>query len=163
MHIIIAIDTSSSMKDYIKNAVNGLNNFLIKLKNKKDNIFITVITFNNNPKYILRYTHVNDINFFDDILFKCEGLTCLYDTICLTLLDIENLIDDKTHFFIISDGNDTYSDKYKKEDVDVMCNIAKIKYNYNIKHCHTDYSILDIPTINYDINSIENLLSNLEI
>lgn len=161
MHVIIAIDTSSSMFIHIKNAVIGLNNFIQKYKN--NSIFITIITFNNNPKYIVKYTHINDVNFLDDNLFTCYGSTCLYDTICLTLIDIKNLKDDETHFFIISDGDDNCSRLYKKEDVDEMCIFAKYNYNCITKHCHVDSGIFDIPTINYNIDNIENLLSNLVI
>lgn len=163
MHVIIAIDTSTSMSSYIKNTILGLNNFIDKLKKRKDNIFVSIISFNNNPKYIIKYTRVNDIHFLNDDLFICNGLTCLYDTICLTLSDTKYLMDNETHFFIISDGDDTCSQLYKKEHVDEMYEFAKNNYNYKITHCHTDVSILNIPTINYDINFIENLLSNLQI
>ena len=51
-HNIFLLDTSYSMQLYISKIINGLNNYIAKLKNLNNDIYITIIYFNNSATYL---------------------------------------------------------------------------------------------------------------
>ena len=66
--------------------------------------------------------------------------------------------------FILSDGEDNSSRKYKKNDVDQMCAYLESQGCWNIIYCNTDTSNLTIQNkITYDVDNIEYLFQNLAI
>jgi hypothetical protein len=95
-------------------------------------------------------------------MFILKGFTTLYDSIC-NVISYATTFKDETHIFIISDGEDNHSKSNTKESTNKICELAINMYKYNITHCHTDVSILNIPTITYDINDIENIFGKLKI
>ena len=164
MNVIIAIDTSYSMSNYISQVVNGLNKFLIKLKGLSVDkpIYLTVISFNTDNKYIFKCVNVNMIDKFYIFQFNSFGTTSLYDVIGQIFLDFGLHVSCLSHFFIISDGEDNSSTKYNKQNIDEMLNVAE-NNNWKIIHCHTDVNILDIPTITYNIEDISSIFDNLSL
>jgi uncharacterized protein YegL len=164
-HIIILIDCSYSMDSHLDNVVFGLNNFLKKLKEKyaySENIYLTVVCFSTNIKYILEYKNINIINNFSRFDFQTWGSTALYDSICDVILKFKDF-NSKTNLFIITDGDDNVSKIYSKQQTDDICNMAINSGLWNITHCHTDMNILNIPTIKYDIDDISNVFDMLKI
>jgi uncharacterized protein YegL len=152
------------MKTHIPNVVSGLNNFLYNLKQRPDTIYMSVVSFNDRHDYIVRYENVKNIVSFHESIFKCNGITALYDTICLTMLDVlYNFKNLKSHLFIITDGEDNASKTYTKDDTDQICNESIKSGLWGIIHCHTDVSILNIPNVVYDVNDISNIFNNLVI
>jgi hypothetical protein len=88
----------------------------------------------------------------------------LYDAICNTIKKISsNTHFTNTKFFIISDGDDNASFRYDKEDADKILNEAINIGKWEIIHCHTDISLLKVPSITYDINNISDIFDNLKI
>ena len=164
MNVIIAVDTSYSMSGFIAQVINGLNNFLTKLKflsNKnRESIYLSVVSFNTDVNYVIKSVNVNIIDKFYEYQFNSFGLTSLYDAICHVLLDFGTTAQYPSYFFIISDGEDNSSKKFNKQTTDDMLNISQ-KNNWKITHCHTDTNILDIPTVTYNIEDIGNLFDSL--
>jgi uncharacterized protein YegL len=164
-HIIILVDTSYSMFNYINNVVISLNNFIKKLKEKEDSILITVGYFSNKISYITRY---KNIKFVGNILpqeFIVYGSTALYDSIC-DVINNFSVINECYHtLFIISDGDDNVSTKYNREQANKMCEEVS-KNNWKILHCNTDGSQLNVQSIIFDIKNpddIESLFERLQI
>ena len=164
MNVIIAVDTSYSMMNYIDQVVNGLNKFLIKLKGLSvhHSIYLTVISFNTDVNYVIRCVNVNMVDKFYTFQFNSFGMTSLYDVIGQIFLDFGIYVPYSSHIFIISDGEDNSSKKYNKNTIDSMLNVAQ-NNNWKITHCHTDVNILDIPTITYNIEDISSIFDNLSI
>ena len=161
VHVIILIDTSLSMGLYIDEVIYGLNKFLEKLKQKYSyNYFLTVCSFSNEMKYIVKTIKPSNINNFEVSQFNVTGRTLLYDTICQVISEFK---DEKitTKMFIISDGDDNISTKYSKEETDKMIENAINIKGWQILHCNLDTSLLNIPTKIYDINDISNIFDNL--
>ena len=166
MNVIVAIDTSYSMSNFIEQVILGLNKFLEKLKclslkNRQD-IYLSVISFNTNIFYIIKHVNVNKIDKFYSFQFNSFGMTSLYDVIGEVLIDFGLIASCSSYFFIISDGEDNSSKKYNKETTDEIVNRAQ-KGNWKIIHCNTNVNILDIPTITYNIEDIANIFDNLSI
>lgn len=164
-HIIILIDCSYSMDSYLCNFVIGLNNFLKNLKSKYknvENIYLTVVCFSSNIKYILEYENINNINIFLRTQFETWGSTALYDSLCSVILKFKDC-NDITNLFIITDGDDNISKNFSKQQTDDLCNLAINSGLWKITHCHTDINILNIPTIKYDIDDISNIFNMLII
>ena len=165
LHIIILIDVSYSMSMYINNFVYSLNNFLKHLKSQNNEIYITLAQFNTNLYFICEYKNINLINSFQPSDFNIYGTTALYDAICNTIKKIssKNTHFVKTKLFIISDGDDNASFRYDKEDTDKILNEAINIGIWEIIHCHTDISLLKVPSIIYDINNISDIFNSLKI
>ena len=166
-HVIIMIDTSYSMYNRLINIINSLNNFVTKLKEKNQNdIYLTVVQFNNNLKYICKLININKIGFFTREQFNIYGSTALYDSMAEILLDFGLDSEINQVLFIISDGEDNLSKKYNSNTVNELCEIGKNSQKWNIIHCNTDVSKLNVQTIIFDpdnIDDISSLFDNLLI
>ena len=165
LHIIILIDVSYSMSIHIHNFVYSLNNFLNQLKYKNNEIYITLAQFSTSLSFICEYKNIKLINSFQPSEFNIHGTTALYDAICNTVKKIssENNHLLNTKLFIISDGDDNASFRYDKEDTDKILNEAINIGKWEIIHCHTDISLLKVPSIIYDINNISDIFNNLKL
>jgi len=165
-HIIILIDTSYSMENYKNNVINGLNNFINKIKNNYNfsNDFLTVCQFNTNMTYLLKTRPVASLNdiIFNTSMLKIDGATALYDSIGTIINDFINT-PYETHLFIISDGDDNSSNTYNKIKIEDKCKFVQ-NNNWIITHCtteniHIENSIL----LKYNIDDISDILSNLRL
>ena len=164
-HIIILIDVSYSMSEHIADFVKALNNFVGKLKSENKYYKITIGQFSAYLKYINVFTELDMISSFNVNQFNIYGMTALYDAIYETIMNVTNNLvmkDMNTQMYIISDGDDNAS-KYKKEDADKIMNNVITQYNWKITHCHTDLSIFNIPTIQYDINDICDIFDKIKV
>jgi uncharacterized protein YegL len=160
-HVIILIDNSFSMDSCMKNVVDGLNKFLEKIR-YNHNTYMSVLTFNKHINSIVECQDVISIKEFDIKEFRTNGSTALFDAICETILKYSKL-SLKNNLFIITDGDDNCSTSYTKNQTDEICNKAFESGNWKITHCHTDSSILNIPTIQYNVDDISNIFDNLKI
>jgi hypothetical protein len=100
------------------------------------------------------------IDKFYTFQFNSFGMTSLYDAIGQVLFEFGTISQYPSYFFIISDGEDNSSKNFNKETTDEILTISQ-KNNWKITHCHTDTNILNIPTVTYDIEDIDNLFNNL--
>ena len=89
MNVITAVDISYSMGGYINKVVDGLNNFLLKLKKLSDRqlVYLTIITFSTDVNYVVKSVNVNMIEKFHPFQFNCYGMTSMYDAIGQIILD----------------------------------------------------------------------------
>lgn len=162
-HIIILIDVSYSMYSHINPFINSLNKFISDLrKNIHCDYRLTLGQFNTQLNYITEFTDVHDISHFNISNFNIHGTTALYDAISLTIKNFSNNIEN-TNLFVISDGDDNASFLYTKEDTDKMIEQVIMSRKWNIVHCHTDLSLFNVPTFNFDVNDICNIFDNLKV
>jgi hypothetical protein len=168
-HLIIALDISLSMRAYIGVAVSGLNTFVQKLKRTDPNVWVTVVKFNDSWAPVIDTTISADLPVFTAEHFYCCGTTSLYDFAYNYILNGAKEQDPqtqtRTHFYVISDGDDNTSKVYKAENLATICKYANESCGWYITHCSVDdCEILEHTNhVRYDIDNIEDLLSGLGI
>jgi len=166
-HIIVMIDTSYSMYNRLINIINSLNNFINNLKQKNQNdIYLTVVQFNDKIKYICKLININKIGQFTTDQFNIYGSTALYDSIAEILLDFGSESEIYQNLFIISDGEDNVSKNFNNETVNHLCDKAQIFGKWKIIHCNIDVSKLNVQTVIFNpdnIDDISSLFDNLLI
>jgi len=166
-HVIIMIDTSYSMYNRLINIINSLNNFVLKLKEKNQNdIYLTVVQFNDKLKYICKLVNINKIGNFYSNQFSIYGSTALYDSMAEILLDFGLESEIIQNLFIISDGEDNLSKNYNNETVNQLCDRGQNFGKWKIIHCNIDVSKLNVQTIIFNpdnIDDISSLFDNLLI
>lgn len=162
-HIILLIDVSFSMFSHIKSFINALNKYIFNLKkNMFCDYYITIGQFNTELNFITECVNISSVPEYSIYDFNIHGTTSMYDAICLTLKKFSNSTYN-TELFIISDGDDNSSFLYSKEDTDKFLENALNNSKWKITHCHTDMTLFNVPTINYDINDICNIFDNLKV
>ena len=162
-HYIFLIDNSYSMNQHLFKIVSIINDFLQKLKeNNIGDTYFTLASFSCSFNWIVKKQNVEYLDMFYRNQFINAGNTALYDSVCNILLEFGLNVNERKHFYIITDGDDNYSNKYKREETDKMCNIAIINGNWDIKHFDTlDYNTLSVPKIQFDIDNMSNLFDNM--
>lgn len=166
-HYIILIDSSYSMADGVFSIINGLNNFILRLKQNEPECYLTIAHFNDHLHYIYRCVEIKKIDFVSHHQIKMGGCTSLYDSIC-EIITIFNLRDIHLYnnLYIITDGDDNSSVRYNKFRSDELCNIARSTGKWNIIHFHTT-DVLDLLNnainITYEKEDLSDLLSNLNL
>ena len=161
-HYIFLIDTSHSMHSKLIKIINGLNEFINTSSTLHS--YFSLASFNRKLEWIVKLIEISYVNKIHIRDFKFSGSTCLYDSICDVILyfGINSVYD--TYFYIITDGDDNHSNKYTDLDANYLCKTAMNIGNWKIKHLDTiEYSTLDIPRIQYDINSITCMIQNLQV
>lgn len=166
-HVIILIDISSSMFPRARQLVSGLNNFVNSLKQRVDsqNIYLSLILFNTKLINVHNLVPVCDICTFGSSDVLPFGATFLYDAIGQVLNTWVPRTDMTHNLFIISDGEDTGSMFFSREQASQMCTDAS-QYGWNITHCDVDVSKLDSNTIRkvvYNADNIDLLFGSLAL
>lgn len=160
-HYVVLLDTSISMKPYMQKAINGLNNYFLKLPLEN---YITIITFSHNISYIIKSSKKSFFNKLKLNQINFGYSTRLYDCIKLIISEFkDSFIDTEIH--IITDGDDNCSQTNKQEIENICNNIIKYK-GWKITYYNPFNNNLDIKNINnvnYDLNDIDSLLENLSI
>jgi hypothetical protein len=162
-HYIFLVDNSYSMNHHLFKIVSVINEFLKKLKdNNLGDTYFTLASFSCNLNWIVKKQNVNHLDMFYVNQFINSGNTALYDSVCTVLLDFGLNVNERKHFYIITDGDDNNSDKHSREETDRMCNIAITNGNWEIKHFDTlDYNTLSVPKVQFDIDNMSDLFNNL--
>ena len=105
-HIVYLLDISVSMDGQEKTMVDAINQNIDNLP-RREHIFITIYTFNQNLKKI-REGLLNEIIPIEYNEYKCWGSTSLYDCSCKILKDLPQ----DSLLIIATDGADTTSNIY---------------------------------------------------
>ena len=165
-HYIFLIDNSYSMNSYLYSICNIVNKFNENLRqNTSQRNYISIASFSYSLNWILKIQNTNAV--FPNLStcdFKNIGTTALYDSVSKVILEFGIIPEIKTYFYIITDGDDNYSNQYDKEYTDNICKEAIKNGGWEIKHFDTlNYSTLDIPKVQIDINDLSSLLDNLNL
>ena len=106
--------------------------------------------------------NVQYLDVFYDHQFVNYGNTALYDSVCTVILENGLNVNERKHFYIITDGDDNASNKYGRKETDEICNIAITNGNWDIKHFDTlDYNTLSVPKIQFDVDNMSDLFNNM--
>lgn len=166
-HLIFLIDTSYSMAKHIGKVAQRVDEYIEKTREDiLDDVIVSVAVFNDSMHYIFRE---RDINYVDQIvgnpLFRDSGCTALYDSVCSIITNSGNhSVNAKTLLFVISDGEDTSSMNFTKDDMKSICENAISEGGWEITHYSTVESC--IPRSNYvkiNMNNLEDIMSVLKI
>ena len=164
-HYIFLIDNSYSMNSYLYSICNIVNKFIKNLKeNTTTENYISIASFSCTLEWILKTKNTNLFSSLELSHFKNSGTTYLYDSVSKVILEFGNNPQIKTYFYIITDGDDNNSFEYTKNDADNICKNAIEIGGWSITHFDTlNYSTLDIPKVQIDINDLSSLLDNLKV
>jgi hypothetical protein len=92
-----------------------------------------------------------------------QGCTAFYDIMGELFTDFSQTMNTPTTLFIVTDGEDNSSVKYKRSDIDGMCQRVEL-FLWTIVHCDTEGSKLHIANkVKFDENNIDNLFAGLTI
>lgn len=165
-HVIFLIDSSYSMNPYMNSILKNLNTF-VKMNKYTKNLFLSVISFSMELKFIVKLQNISEVEEFNVNHFEMGGLTRLYDSICDVLVTFEMYKENcNQHLLIISDGVDNSSWRFNKDTMNKICDDRK-KYNWIITNYNTNViENLSIPTILFDIDNeddISNIFENLKL
>ena len=166
IHYIFLVDYSYSMIEHLYKIVIVINNFISTLKsnNEFNDKFVSIASFSDGLSWIDKNTSVNLVKTITVNDFTSPGYTALYDSVCNVILEYGLYYEYEKKFYIISDGDDTHSKKYRRDDADTICQAAIACGNWEIKHFDTlDYQTLTVPKIQITMNDISSLLNNLKI
>jgi hypothetical protein len=160
-HVLVAIDVSYSMSGFIENAVKGLNEFVVRLRVMHPSCYLSVVWFNDDWGYVIKGMPVST-QVFTMSNFTCRGTTSLFDCV-YDLVNEWGVYDNPTFMYVISDGDDNSSKRYKEVDVADICSRAIKTKGWMITHCSTETSKLIPHTkqVRYDVDDIENMMSGL--
>lgn len=165
-HHIFLIDNSYSMNSYLYSICNIVNKFIKNLRqDTAQENYISIASFSCTLNWILKTQNTNLL--FPNLSpsdFKNSGATALYDSVSNVILEFGTTPQIKTYFYIITDGDDNSSNEYNKESTDNICKEAIKSGGWEIKHFDTlNYSTLDIPKVQIDINDLTSLLDSLTV
>ena len=164
IHYIFLIDNSYSMEQHIFNIVNVVNNVIGQIKEQNELSYITIACFSNDIHWIRKFVNITYIDSINSTDFINPGFTALYDSVSNVILEFGINTEFKTNFYIITDGDDTMSSKYKRMDADYFCQAAIARGNWNIKHLDSlNYSTLSVPRTKINMDDISSLLENLKV
>jgi uncharacterized protein YegL len=167
-HVILLVDISSSMFHRAPRLVSGINNFINSLRQRDDSqdLYISLLLFNDKITHVCGAVPVQDIQTFLTHDIVPFGMTHLYDAIGLTIQNHLGSTSAVHHnLFIISDGYDTGSNLFTRDQASQLCDNAS-QNGWNITHCDVNISNLDsnsIKKVVYDADNIDQLFSSLAI
>lgn len=165
-HYIFLIDNSYSMNTYLYSICNIVNKFIQNLRHDtSQESFISIAYFSSSIDWLLKTQNTKlNIPQLSSSDFKKGTMTALYDSVSQVILEFGITPEIKTYFYIITDGDDNDSVEYNKEYADNICKEAIKNGGWKIKHFDTqDYSTLDVPKVQIDINDLSCLLENLTV
>lgn len=146
--IIIALDSSSSMHGTEKSVKEGLKTIL--LENKETDALITIVQFATEWESLVWRKPIKKLE--EDFIekYRPSGMTALQDCICTTMdklgREYANIAPDKRPrkvlFFVVSDGDDTFSKKYSPEDLKQRIEHQRTKYNWVFQYLGTDHDAI---------------------
>jgi uncharacterized protein with von Willebrand factor type A (vWA) domain len=125
--VVMIIDDSGSMWDLKKDTIGGINSFLAqqRLLPKEDDVYITMVFFNNESKFIYSREKLENIKNISDINYVPGGATALYDAIGKTMqfialvhagIGAEN-VPEKCLCVIVTDGKENSSCEFTNKSV----------------------------------------------
>ena len=162
IHIIFLQDYSYSMVGHIPKVVHIINTFLTTLMKNRGDVVFSIASFSDKLRWIQKNS-ANPIPIKEDD-FKNAGMTALYDSVCQVLLEYGVHTPDKKILYIITDGDDNSSYKFKREYTDDLCKQATTMGNWEIKHFDTlNYQTLSVPTIKFDIDDLSELFNHMQV
>lgn len=167
-HVIVLMDISYSMLTRSRCMVDGVNKFVESLRehHDTDNILFTLILFSQEFIYMCKGLPVREVPNFKIEDLPTFGQTHLYDAIAKVLNEWLPEKRANHYLFIITDGMDNGSKLLGEEEAKKACEEAIENHQWKITHCDVDlYSLASskVQKIVYDVNNLENMLSNLNI
>lgn len=132
--IIIIWDESGSMKMMGCEPVDAVNTFIDGQKNgKEDKSNITFVKFSTDIKVVLDDVPLKSVKKIKYTEYNPKGLTSLFDAICMTFKKkLKSKNNRNVVVLIMTDGEDTSSIRYKKDDVKKMIKKLETTYNWKI-------------------------------
>lgn len=149
LHIIMLLDESGSMGSIKNEAIEGVNGFINEQQKVKtnDEVIFDLITFSGSIYSIISGKSLKNVSLIDSSDYNPNGMTVLYDAIGHVFDKYEEEKD--VILVVMTDGEDTASKKYKRNEIIERLNNKKNNpsYNWQIVWLGADATIADNGTI----------------
>lgn len=120
-HIIIALDSSGSMKRNSRRVIDGFNEFVQTQQRTVDNSTLTLITFSDTIETVFENKPLNEVKSIDENDYKTNGMTALHDALGQALTRYAG--DHRTLLVIITDGEENASSHFDAQAVESLVQI----------------------------------------
>ena len=164
MHYLILLDTSWNIKLHITKLMIGINNLIKCISSEHIDNYVTIATFSDKIKFL----HINKISSEIPYISKEDlesnyGDMALYDSIEEILTLFDDTEGEKT-LYIVSDGEDRSSSKFTHKQISEQCKICEVSGFWNIVHCSTCVSKLEIrKRYSFNIYNISEIFNTLVV
>jgi len=133
MDIIFLLDRSGSMGGMEDDTIGGYNSYIEK--QKKNNVRVTTILFDNEYEMITDRTPIKNINKLTKDKYYVRGSTALLDAIGRSIIYIDSKKSKKALFIITTDGYENSSRDFSK---DIIKSMIKSHDNYEFMYIGAD-------------------------
>jgi len=136
--IVCLIDKSGSMGMIRKDTIGGFNTFLESQKLEPSEAKLTLTLFNTEIQNIYESSPLNEVFQLNEYNYIPSGGTSMYDAICLTIDSLgrrlselnEDERPEKILFVILTDGEETSSLRFNKNDVNNKIKLQSEVYSW---------------------------------
>ena len=122
LDVVFILDNSGSMSGSEENTITSYNEYLERERNKKYDVKITTVLFNDHYKFLHKRNSINSVDYLTCEDYYVGGCTALYDALGTTINYIDSCNTDKVLFIIITDGYENASREYNKSRIRRLIN-----------------------------------------
>ena len=117
--IIFVLDRSGSMSVIEEETIKGYNDFLMKEKKSKGNVYVTTVLFDDKYELLYSRENINEVKNLTNKEYYARGCTALMDAVGKTIVTMDKEIDNSNRvvFVIMTDGLENASHEYNREMV----------------------------------------------
>ncbi len=124
--ITFILDSSGSMLGKEKSVVNAINGMFSEWKKRDTLVQFNIYTFSEQIRVLIKNSNLDVTTEISEQDYRVAGMTSLYDAIVQVLN--ENKDQERT-FVIITDGEDTSSNQFTRQDAKNAISLAKLEQN----------------------------------
>jgi uncharacterized protein with von Willebrand factor type A (vWA) domain len=118
--IVVILDRSGSMADFVSDTVGGYNAFIKDQKQIPDDARLTTVLFDTEYEYFEDGVDLQKAIALTELTFVPRGMTALLDAIGDTIKKIEERQPDRVVIAIITDGQENSSHRFTKDAIKEM-------------------------------------------
>ncbi len=124
--ITFILDSSGSMLGKEKSVVNAINGMFSEWKKRDTLVQFNIYTFSEQVRLFIKNSNLDITTEISEQDYRVAGMTSLYDAIVQVLKDNK---DQERTFVIITDGEDTSSSHFTRQDAKNAIFLAKLEQN----------------------------------
>lgn len=156
--VALILDKSGSMGHLRRETISGVNEYLGTLrKDKKVDYKFSLTTFNHEVK-TEKAVPLKEFKDLDDSSYVPDGMTALYDGVCITLKEIGKIAKKKQDVLVIimTDGEENSSKEYKMEQMsDMIKDLEPKRYTFVFLGANQD-SFAMARNMNINVSNVTN-------
>ncbi|ELX8379486.1 VWA domain-containing protein [Providencia vermicola] len=131
LDLVFILDKSGSMSGFESDTIGGFNSVLTENRNKKGDVFITTVLFNDKTTLLHNREPINKVSNLTLEDYKVGSNTALLDAVGDTIIKMQEnrklTKNNNVLFVIITDGEENSSRKYSQDKIKSMIKSAEIE------------------------------------